>query len=111
MGVHLSALAGALIGGIGSWVGPLVIWLIRREQDPFVAEHAREGLNFNITMLILVIAGFLLGILTLGIGLIVIVPAALVIAVLWLVWTIQATTAASRGETYRYPLSIRLIRD
>lgn len=111
MGVHLSALAGAFIAGIGSWVGPLVIWLMRREQDPFVADHAREGLNFNITMVILVVAAFLLGLFTFGIALLVIVPAAIVIAVLWLVWTIQATVAASRGETYRYPLSIRLIRD
>lgn len=110
MGVHLSALGGAFIAGIGSWVGPLIIWLIRREQDPFAADHAREGLNFNLTMMILVVAGFLLGILTLGIGLIIILPVGLLIAVLWLVWTIQAAMAASRGETYRYPLSIRLIR-
>ena len=111
MGVHLSALAGSLIAGIGSWVGPLIIWLIRREQDPFVADHAREGLNFNITMVILVVAGVLLGVVTLGLGLLIIVPIGLVIAVLWLVWTIQAAIAASRGETYRYPLSIRLIQD
>lgn len=110
MGVHVTALAGGFIGGIGSWVGPLIIWLIRREQDPFVADHAREGLNFNITIMILVAVGFLLSILTLGLGLLIIVPAGLVIAVLWLVWTIQATVAASRGEPYRYPLSLRLVR-
>lgn len=110
MGVHLTALAGGFMTGIGSWVGPLIIWIIRREQDPFVADHAREGLNFNITMAILVGVALLLGILTLGIALLLIVPVALVIAVLWFIWTIQATTAASRGETYRYPLSIRLIR-
>jgi uncharacterized protein len=110
MGVHLSALAGAFIGGIGSWVGPLVIWLLRREQDPFVAEHALEGLNFNITMAILVVGATILGFLTLGLGLILIVPAALIIAVLWFIWTIQAAMAASRGESYRYPLSIRLVR-
>ena len=111
MAVHLSALAGAFIGGIGSWVGPLVIWLIRREQDPFAGEHAREGLNFNITMVILVVAGVVLSIATLGLGLFVIVPAGLVIAVLWFIWTIQASMAASKGEMYRYPLSIRMIRD
>jgi uncharacterized protein len=111
MGVHATALAGGFVGGIGSWVGPLVIWLIRREQDPFVAEHAREGLNFNITMVILVVAGIMLGILTLGIGLLVIVPAALVVAVLWFIWSIQATIAASKGDLYRYPLSLRLIKN
>jgi uncharacterized protein len=110
MGVHVTALAGAFIGGIGSWVGPLIIWLIRREQDPFVAEHALEGLNFNITMAILVGVALVFGFLTLGIGLIIIIPVALVIAVLWFIWTIQAIAAASRGERYRYPLSLRLIR-
>lgn len=109
MGVHLSALVGGFMTGIASWVGPLIIWLIRREEDPFVAEHAREGLNFNITMGILMLGAILLGIVTLGIGLLIIVPAALVIAVLWFVWTIQAALAASRGEPYRYPLSLRLI--
>ena len=109
MGVHLTALAGAFMGGVGSWVGPLVIWIIKREEDPFVAEHAREGLNFNITMAILVAVAFVLAFLTLGIGLIVIVPVGVVIAILWLVWTIQATVAASRGQMYRYPLSLRLI--
>ena len=111
MAVHLTALAGVFLAGLASWVGPLVIWLIRREQDPFVAEHAREGLNFNITMAILAIVGLLLGFLTLGIGLIIIVPVGLVIAVMWFIWTIQATSAASRGEPYRYPLTIRLIQD
>jgi hypothetical protein len=109
MGVHLTALAGAFMGGVGSWVGPLVIWIIKREEDPFVAEHAREGLNFNITMAILVAVAFVLAFLTLGIGLIVIIPVGVVIAILWLVWTIQAAVAASRGQTYRYPLSLRLI--
>jgi hypothetical protein len=109
MGVHLSALAGAFVGGVGSWVGPLVIWLLRRETDAFAAQHALEGLNFNITIAILIAAAWIFGILTLGIGLIIILPAALVIAVLWLIWTVQATVAASRGELYRYPLSLRLI--
>lgn len=110
MGAHITALAGGFVTGIGSWVGPLVIWLIRRDQDPFVADHAREALNFNITMAILVVVAILFGFVTLGIGLIIILPAALVIGVMWFIWSIQATSAASRGEHYRYPLSLRLIR-
>jgi uncharacterized protein len=58
-----------------------------------------------------VVAGIMLGILTLGIGLFVIVPAALVVAVLWFIWSIQATIAASKGDLYRYPLSLRLIKN
>lgn len=111
MGVHLSALAGAFIGGIGSWVGPLVIWLLRRDSDPFVAEHAREALNFNLTVAIAVVVGIIFTIFTLGLGGLLVLPAGLVLGIFWLIWTIQATSAASRGQTYRYPLTLRMIRD
>jgi len=111
MGVHLSALAGAFIGGVGSWVGPLVIWLVRRDSDPFVAEHAREALNFNLTVAIAVVAGILFTIFTIGLGLVIVLPLGLVLGVLWLIWTIQATSAASRGQRYRYPMTLRMIRD
>lgn len=109
MGAHLTALAGVFVAGLASFVGPLVIWLIRREDDPFAAQHALEALNFNITTLGVVIVGFILGFGTLGLGFIIVGPLFLVLAVLWLVWTIQATMAASGGQPYRYPVSIRLI--
>jgi uncharacterized protein len=111
MAGHLSALVTLL--GIPSFVGPLVVWLVRRNQDPFAAEHARESLNFNLSVLIYVIVGgiaaVILTVVTVGIGLIVIVPAALVAMILWLVWTIQGAMAASRGEAYRYPVTIRMV--
>ena len=110
MGAHLTALAGALTGGVASFVGPLVIWLIRREDDAFASDHALEALNFNLMVLGVVIVGGIMGIGTLGLGFLIIAPLILILAVLWLIWTIQATMAASRGETYRYPLSIRLVR-
>lgn len=110
MGAHGSAAIGALVGGLGSFVGPLVIWLIRREDtDSYVTGHALEALNFNITVDLILVAGFLLGFLTLGIGFFIILPLFLVVGVLWLVFTIQAAMAASRGEMYRYPMSIRLV--
>ena len=110
MGAHLTALAGALVGGIAAFVGPLIIWLVRREDDQFAAQHALEALNFNLMVTGLVVVGMFLGILTLGLGLVIVVPLFLVLGVLWLVWTIQASMAASRGESYRYPVSIRLIQ-
>lgn len=109
-GAHLTALAGAFTANVASFVGPLVIWLIRRDDDPFAAEHALEALNFNLmTLGIVLFAGFF-GVLTLGLGLLVVVPLLLFLALFWLVWTIQAAIAASRGEPYRYPISIRLIQ-
>jgi len=101
---HLSALAGVVVWLIGCVAGPLVVWIARRDQSAFVAEHAREALNFNITVvlaamvcmvLMLVFVGFILG-------------AALFIV--WLVFTLIAAIKASEGETYRYPFSLRLVR-
>lgn len=101
---HLSALAGVVVWLLGCVLGPLIVWLSRRDQSAFVAEHAREALNFNITVvlaalvclaLMLVFVGFILG-------------AALFIA--WLVFTLTAAIKASEGEHYRYPFSLRLVK-
>ena len=100
---HLSALVGLLIPLIGNVLGPLVVSIARSDQSAFVAAHAKEALNFNIsvtlaallcTLLMLVFVGFLLG-------------SALFIA--WLVMTLIAAIKASEGATYRYPFSLRLV--
>jgi uncharacterized Tic20 family protein len=101
---HLSALAGLVVWIAGCVLGPLAVWISRRDQSAFVAEHAREALNFNITvalaavvclLLMLVFVGFILG-------------AALFIA--WLVLTLIAAIKASEGAIYRYPVSLRLVK-
>ena len=100
---HLSAFVGLVIPLIGSVLGPLAVWLARRDDSPFVAAHAKEALNFNIsvligaiacTLLMLVFVGFLLG-------------TALFIA--WLVNLLIAAIKASEGHTYRYPFALRLV--
>jgi len=99
---HLSALLGypTLIGGI---VGPLVIWLIRKDDMSFAADQAKETLNFQITVyliglvcavLFLILVGFVL------MGLLVIAH---------IVLTIVAAVKASEGVAYRYPFNLRLI--
>ena len=125
---HLSALLLALLtswaAGVAGAVAALVVWLLKKDGAPFVAEHAREALNFNLSMVIYAcgaVAVFiaLVGatVLTLGIGLILTLPAGILlalacgaIAVLWLVCSVIATVKAWNGESYRYPLSIRLVR-
>lgn len=101
---HLSALVGLVLPMIGIVLGPLAVWLARRDDSAFVAAHAREALNFNITvviaavicmMLMLVFIGFLLG---------------TALFVVWLVLTLIAAIKASEGATYRYPFAIRFIR-
>jgi hypothetical protein len=101
---HLSALVGLVLPLIGIVLGPLAVWLGRRDDSAFVTAHAREALNFNITVLIgafvcmllmLVFIGFLLG-------------TALFVA--WLVLTLIAAIKASEGALYRYPFALRFIR-
>ncbi len=105
---HLSALGGLLIGF--SFIGPLIVYLIKKDEDAFVADQAREALNFNLsallyitvggiitTILIFVLVGFLL------------IPVLLAAVVGWLVLVIVAAVAANKGEAYRYPLTIRFI--
>lgn len=100
--------------GIPSVVGPLIVWLIRRE-DPVVEPHAREALNFQLSLLIYFIGGVVLGFvaaLTI-VGLIltaVIIIALIVLFLLELLFALLGTIAASRGEMYRYPLNLDLIK-
>src|SRR4029450_3144253 len=93
-----------LIVPFGSVIGPLTIWLTRRDRDPFIDQAGREALNFGITIAIcgtvlLVAALMLVGIPFLIIG-----------VVAWVVLASLAATKASQGETYRYPLTLRLVR-
>lgn len=113
-GAHLAALILALVtswaAGIAGAVGALAVWMIKRDDSPFAAEHAKEALNFNLSMFIYAVALVVLSVVTLGLGLIVTVPLAVVIAVVWLVCTLVAAFRAYDGQPYRYPLSIRLFR-
>ncbi|HKE46883.1 MAG TPA: DUF4870 domain-containing protein [Rhodanobacteraceae bacterium] len=105
---HLSAFS-AFITGIGCVLGPLIVWLIKRETMPFAGEQAKEALNFNITMIIACVALWLLTIITLGIGLLLTVPLGLALFVGWIVLTIIAAVKANNGEHYRYPFTLRLV--
>ncbi|WP_066096912.1 DUF4870 domain-containing protein [Xanthomonas massiliensis] len=107
---HLSALTGIVTSGVGNIVGPLVIWLIKKDTMPFVSDQAKEALNFNITVLIAGLALGLLTAITFGIGIVVTLPIGIILAVAWLVLTIIATIKANEGVAYRYPFTLRLIK-
>ena len=105
---HLSALVGLVIGL--SFVGPLVVYLTKKEEHPFIADQAREALNFNLSFLLYEVVGFILTfILILVIIGILLIPVLIAIAIGWLVLTIMAGLKANQGEAYRYPLTIRFI--
>lgn len=105
---HLSAFS-AFITGIGCVLGPLVVWLVKRDTMPFAGEQAKEALNFNITVIIVAAALCLFSMITLGIGLLIAIPLGCVLFVGWLVLTIVAAVKANAGEHYRYPFALRLV--
>ncbi len=112
MGAHASALVLAFFGGLAV-LGPLVVWLIKKDEDAYVAEHSREALNFQLTWLIggfvALVVGFVVALVTIGFGLVLLVPAAIGLFIAWIVFTIKGAVAASRGEHYRYPMTVRLV--
>lgn len=114
MFVHLSALLGGFLtspaGGWGCFVGPLIIWLIKKDTMPFVDDQGKEALNFNITVAIAFVVLAIFSLLTFFIGLIVAIPLWIIIGIGWLVLTIVAAVKANEGVRYRYPFCLRLIK-
>jgi uncharacterized protein len=115
MFAHLSILLGGLIssgwaGGIGYFVGPLIIWVVKRDTMPFVADQGKEALNFAITVSILCAALWLLTVMSLGIGLLLTFPLLTVIGIAALVLVIIAAVKANEGTAYRYPIALRLLK-
>ena len=106
---HLSAFS-AFITGIGCVVGPLIVWLVKRDTLPFAADQAKEALNFNITALIAAAALWVITIGTFFIGALLTIPVGLVLFVGWIVLTIIAAIKANEGVAYRYPFTLRLVK-
>lgn len=100
---HVAAFAGCVIP-FGNIIGPLVIWLIKKDKLPYVDHHGKEALNFNICFTIYLIAAWLTIFILIGFLLL---PA---VGIAWLVLVILATIKASNGEMYRYPLIFRLVK-
>jgi uncharacterized Tic20 family protein len=91
------------------FLAPLLIMLTVGNQSPYVRKHAVESLNFQISLLIYGAVAVLFSILTIGLGLIIVIPVALAAFVAILVFVIQASIKAANGEDYRYPLTLRFI--
>jgi uncharacterized Tic20 family protein len=91
-------------------LGPLVVLLLKGNDSAFVRRHAIESLNFQISLLIYIAVAGVAALLTLGLALFVILPVAAVVAVLALIAIIKGTLAGHRGQEFRYPLCIRLVK-
>jgi len=103
MFAHLSTLSGFIIP-LGSLLGPLIIWQIKKNDMPFVDDQGKEALNFQITVFI---AALISGVLTFVLIGLLLLP---IVVIGWIVLSIMAGIKANNGETYRYPWTLRLIK-
>jgi uncharacterized Tic20 family protein len=104
MACHLAALSGFIIP-FGNIIGPLIIWLIKKDTMPLVDQHGKESLNFQITVTIAAVISFILMFVLIGFVLMVIVGLGA------LVLTILAAVKVAGGQVdYKYPWALRLIK-
>jgi uncharacterized Tic20 family protein len=109
MFAHLAGVAAILLGGMG-FLGPLIVWLVKKDQMPFVNDQGKESLNYQINVLVLLAVlgpiSVIMAFLTFGL---ILIPAGAAFVVLAIVMPIVAAMKANTGEAYRYPLIIRVI--
>ena len=112
MAAHIGALVVSFFsGGLLCFVVPLVIYVAKKDASPFIGEHAKESLNFRLTLLIgyVVLTPVAIILAITGIGLCIVIPFAIAVWIVELVLSIVAGMKASGGEGYRYPFAIRLV--
>ncbi|MDA0811220.1 MAG: DUF4870 domain-containing protein [Verrucomicrobia bacterium] len=105
MATHLASLSAYLGNGIGGIIGPLIVWLIKRDTMPLVDDQGKEALNINISNFVYILCCIPL-VFAFGLGILLM----FVIGIFHLVFTIVAAVKAYEGESYRYPLTIRFIK-
>lgn len=100
---HLSALAGYIVP-FGNIIGPLIFWMMKKDQYPEVDKQGKDALNFQISLTIWVIVSAVLILLVIGIFLLI------ALGVLQLVIIIVAAVKSNNGERFKYPLTIEFIK-
>ena len=100
---HLGTLLGYSIV-LGNFLVPLFIWLSKKEEAPEVGDHAKESLNFQLSLTLYLLLSIPLIFVGIGVALII------VIVLLNVVLVIQAALEADKGRLFRYPLNLRLIK-
>jgi len=101
---HLAALFILILPPVGGFLGPLVIWILKKDEMPFVREQGRESLNFQLTVLLAMAVAAALMLVLVGF---VLLP---LIALANFVLVVVATLQVSDGRSYRYPFNLRLIQ-
>ena len=102
--IHLSALIGLLLP-LGLVLGPLLVWVLKRNESPFLDEQGKKAVNFQLTILI---AAFVLVLLSAIIK--PLIAIAFFSGFLGLIFAVIASINVSKGKPYDYPFSINLIK-
>lgn len=107
---HLAGLGGLvpIVPIIGSVIGPLIVWQIKKDEFGFVADQGKEAVNFQISMLLYLLVSAILWIPLSFVCVGVVIPVA--ISIVDLIFLLIAAVKANDGEHYRYPLTIRFIK-
>jgi uncharacterized Tic20 family protein len=100
---HLSAFAGYFIP-FGGVIGPLVIWMSKRDESTWVNENGKAALNFQLSMLLYLVLAAPLCLILIGI------PIVIILVLLRIVFIVMASIKASKGEEFKYPLAIPFIQ-
>jgi uncharacterized Tic20 family protein len=103
MFAHLSTFSACVGIPFGNIVGPLIMFLIKKDEYPFGADQAKEALNFNISCTLYGLISIALCFVIIGF---VLLP---ILGIFWLVATIIASVRSNEGVSYRYPLCIRFV--
>ena len=106
----IAAAASVMSAGTIAFVAPLIIWLLYKDRSALVAHHGKQNLNLQITSLVLGVGAVLIGVVTLGIGLIITLPLWGLYVLYALIISIVAGVKAYNGEYYSIPLAIPFIK-
>jgi uncharacterized Tic20 family protein len=105
---HVSSLIAMFLGGLSA-LGPLIVWLMKKNESAFVAHHGREALNFQLTMLVLYGVLAVATFATCGLGWIVFWPILGIASLANVVLSIIGAVRANDSQLWKYPLSLRLV--
>ena len=101
---HIIALVGLAGNGIGFLLGPLIVWLINKEDHPYIDQQGKEAVNFQLTSFLALFVSAILCFVFIGFGLLIIV------GIFMTIMPIIAAVKANDGVDYRYPFTIRFIK-
>lgn len=101
---HLGGLGVYIVPSVGHIIAPLIFWLIKKDDSPFVDDQGKEALNFQISITIYALISLLLTLIFVGVILL------FAVGIFDLVMMIIAAVKVNSGEKYRYPLCIRFIK-